>query len=284
LFAGYNHYGEVERLWAVMSQLPRSFHKLARYVNRASGAGLKRFVVSGQVANMLGRLWIWSDILSRTTDRSLYQLLKISTREGCLWLNDDKEPDAPSGALLAWERLPELLQRMMCDDLVSFLPDDILVKVDRAAMSVGLETRIPLLDHRIIEFACRLPASFKQRGRQGKWLLRQILYQHVPPALVDRPKRGFGAPIAEWLRGPLRDWAEQLLGETRLRQEGFFDTRQIRQRWQEHLSKKRNWSPGLWHVLMFQAWLDEQKTVPDQTADIPPVAPEKSLEAETCRP
>ena len=284
LFAGYNHYREVERLWAVISQIPLPFHKLARHLNRASGAGLKRFVVSGPVTNMLSRVWIWSDILSRSTDRSLYQLLKISTREGCLWLNNDKEPDAPPGALLAWERLPELLQRMLCDDLVSFLPDDILVKVDRAAMSVGLETRVPLLDHRIIEFAFRLPASFKQRGRESKWLLRQVLYQHVPPVLVDRPKRGFGAPIAEWLCGPLRDWAEQLLGETRLCQEGFFDTRQIRQKWREHLGRKRDWSPGLWHVLMFQAWLDEQKTAPHRTADIPPGAPKKHLEAEICRP
>src|SRR6202051_690594 len=147
-------------------------------------------------------------------------------------------------------------------------------------MSVGLETRIPMLDHRIIEFACRLPASFKQKGNQGKWLLRQIRYQYVPPALVDRPKKGFAAPIAEWLRGPMREWAEHLLGETRLRQEGFFDSRQIRQRWQEHVSKKRDWSPGLWHVLMFQAWLDGQKVVPGQTATVTPFATKQKLEAE----
>jgi asparagine synthase (glutamine-hydrolysing) len=126
-------------------------------------------------------------------------------------------------------------------------------------MSVGLETRIPLLDHRIIEFAFTLPIQFKQQRNQGKWLLRRILHQYVPPALVDRPKRGFAAPIAEWLRGPLRDWAEHLLGETRLTQEGFFYPRKIRQKWEEHVSKRWDWSPGLWHVLMFQAWLDEQR-------------------------
>jgi len=124
--------------------------------------------------------------------------------------------------------------------------------------SQSLETRIPLLDHRIIEFAWSLPSSFKQNLNQGKWLLRQILYQYVPRALVDRPKRGFGAPVGEWLRGPLRDWAEDLLGATRLRQEGFLEPRVIREKWEEHLSSRRDWSLGLWHVLMFQAWREHR--------------------------
>jgi len=147
-------------------------------------------------------------------------------------------------------------------------------------MSVGLETRVPLLDHRIYEFSCRLPASFKQKRNTGKWLLRQILHQYVPPALVDRPKKGFAAPIADWLRGPMRNWAEDLLDETRLRREGFFDTRQIRKKWREHLSQKRDWSPGLWHVLMFQAWLDEQTIPPGQTAAVPPLAPRSMMETQ----
>jgi asparagine synthase (glutamine-hydrolysing) len=143
-------------------------------------------------------------------------------------------------------------------DFVTYLPDDILVKVDRAAMSASLETRVPLLDHRIIEFAWHLPTALKQKRGQGKWLLRRILHKYVPPALVERRKRGFAAPIAEWLRGPTREWAEQLLGETRLQQEGFFDAREVQRRWQEHLAQKRDWSSGLWHVLMFQSWLEEQ--------------------------
>jgi asparagine synthase (glutamine-hydrolysing) len=263
LFGGYNRYREVEDLWKVISRIPKPFRKLAGRLNRASAAGLNCRMASGPVRPLLHRLWNLSDILSRPTDRSFYQLLLSSNHESHLWLKEAEDPDIRHDMLPAWERLPELLQRMMCHDLVFYLPDDILVKVDRAAMAVSLETRIPLLDHRVIEFAFRLPGSFKQKDGQGKWLLRQVLYQFVPPALVDRPKRGFGAPIAEWLRGPMREWAEELLGETRLHQDDFFKARQIRQIWREHLDQKRNWSAGLWHVLMFQAWLDEQKRRPD---------------------
>lgn len=154
--------------------------------------------------------------------------------------------------------LPEFLERAMYLDALTYLPGDILVKVDRAAMGVSLETRIPFLDRRVIEFAWSLPLAWKApEAGQGKWILRQILAQYVPVELFQRPKMGFGIPLERWLRGELRDWAENLLDEGRLQQEGYFHPQPIRQKWQEHLSGRYDWQYYLWDVLMFQAWLAE---------------------------
>ena len=144
--------------------------------------------------------------------------------------------------------------RMMVQDMRSYLPDDILCKVDRAAMGVSLETRTPFLDPDVIALAARLPMAMKIRDGQGKWALRQVLYQHVPREMIERPKAGFAIPIGIWLRGPLRDWAEELLSHERLAKDGFFDPEIIRQTWAEHLSGRRDWSARLWAILMFQAW------------------------------
>ncbi len=156
------------------------------------------------------------------------------------------------------KEIPDPMERMQFLDSVNYLPDDILVKVDRATMAVSLEARVPLIDHRVYEFTWRLPRHLRVRDGQGKWILRQVLYKYVPRELVERPKMGFGVPINHWLRGPLRDWAEDLMAPARLRKEGFLDPESVTPVWQKHLSKDEDYHYWLWDVLMFQSWLESK--------------------------
>jgi asparagine synthase (glutamine-hydrolysing) len=154
------------------------------------------------------------------------------------------------------ERIPDRVEHMQYLDTLTYMPDDILTKVDRTSMAVSLEARVPLIDHRVVAFAWTLPMRLKVRDGTGKWLLRQVLARHVPAKLFERPKMGFGVPIDSWLRGPLRDWAENLIAEKRLAEEGFFDPAMVREKWTQHLGGRVNHQYLLWDVLMFQAWKD----------------------------
>ena len=264
IFGGYNRYFLAARMWSRISMLPRPARELAGNILRAipisNWNALYRMLMlvipkkyqmrlPGEKIHKAGRLFGAAD------ERSLYRGL-VSQWDPLDVVLDVIEPNG----LLDTDviGIPTLIEKMMLLDSVTYMPDDILTKVDRAAMAVSLETRIPFLDHRVYEFAWRLPLEYKVRDGSGKWLLRELLYKYVPQSLVDRPKMGFGVPIDVWLRGPLRDWAEMLLDESRLKSEGYFNTKSIRTKWQEHLSGKYNWQHQVWPVLMFQAWLMEQ--------------------------
>lgn len=266
LFGGYNRYLFAGRLWNRMSKMPRPLRQvLARAMGRISP--MRWEWLYGVTKGLLSSHWQVSQ-----PDNKIHKLIELLAvrNEHELYNTLVSHWKLPQSIVLGGNYPPRMLgpdmtgldfeEWMMFMDTLTYLPDDILVKVDRAAMSVGLETRVPFLDHRVVEFATRLPLDLKIRNGQGKWILRQILYKHVPPEMIERPKMGFSIPIADWLRGPLRDWAEDLLQESRLRKEGFLNPVQVRLKWIEHLSGKRNWDYQLWNVLMFQAWLIEQKT------------------------
>lgn len=260
LFGGYEDYRKAQRLWPVLKRIPQFVRDgTAKPLEALSALGLGVLNHSNAVSRVLGRAANLATILPARTEQNLYRLLMSPNRRPLQWLRRKNEKVPLFDSAFTWAEVPDLLHRMMAMDFVGYLPDDILVKVDRAAMSTSLETRIPFLDHRVIEFAWSLPASLKQRQGRGKWLLRHLLRKYVPGALIDRPKKGFNVPIAEWLRGSLRQWAEALLSGERLRAEGFFDAEVIRQKWMEHQSGKRDLGQSLWHVLMFQSWLESQR-------------------------
>jgi asparagine synthase (glutamine-hydrolysing) len=265
LFAGYNRYFLCRSIWQKIGWIPEILrHSTAGALTSISpqtwDRGLAHF--SALLPMKLRQLALGdklhklADIIAVPDSNAMYTRL-ISHREEkeTLVIGGSELPTAFSDRQ-SWTSLPDFIQRMMYLDTVTYLPDDILVKVDRASMGVSLEGRIPLLDHRVVEFAWRVPLSMKTRDSQGKWLLRQVLYKYVPQKLIDRPKKGFSVPIATWLRGPLRDWAEALLDETRLHKQGFLNPQHIRQKWAEHQQGDRNWQYYLWEVLMFQSWLD----------------------------
>ena len=249
LFCGYDRYAFMDRLWRRIRWCPRP----ARRVLGGLACALARLGGPGRLARKLGTA---AEYASVAGPPDLYARFHGHWRKpDALVIGAGPVQPAfvlPSGALT----FRRFFDHMMFVDLLTYLPDDILVKVDRASMAVGLEARVPLLDHRVVEFAWRVPLGMKRRARRTKWLLRRVLERYVPPRLTDRPKMGFGVPIGAWLRGPLRAWADALLAPDRLRREGFLHPEPIQATWQEHLAGRRDWQYLLWDVLMFQAWLE----------------------------
>jgi asparagine synthase (glutamine-hydrolysing) len=262
LFAGYNRYFWGRLLWQRFSWLPRPAREaVATGITTLSSAAWSRLfkglsVVAPALQNPGDKMHKLAALLAMRDPEIMYLGTVSQWREPEQLVKGGKELPTPLNDRSAWPILSDFTLRMMHLDLVTYLPDDILTKVDRASMAVGLEARVPLLDHRVVEFAWRLPLSMKIRKEgEGKWLLRRLLDRYVPKELIERPKMGFGVPLDSWLRGPLRDWAEDLLDEAGLRRDGFFHPGPIREKWTEHLSGQRNWQYPLWNVLMFQAWL-----------------------------
>ncbi|CAM5785189.1 asparagine synthase (glutamine-hydrolyzing) [Castellaniella caeni] len=244
LFGGYTPYQFMPKIWHALRLFPRPL--------RLSMARIISHLPVGQKIEKLLKI---SGAHSR---EELYWLMRSH------WLNPGStveganEPDSLLRNPSDWRFMKSFETWMMAMDTQDYMIDDVLVKVDRAAMANSLETRVPLLDQRIVEFSASLPLPLKIRAGQGKWILRQLLYKYVPRMLVDRPKAGFMVPLSNWLRGPLRDWAEDLLSESRLKDGTYFDVTAIRHVWGEHLGGRRDRSGQLWSILMFQAWLEAQ--------------------------
>lgn len=244
LFGGYTPYQFAPKVWDAISKLPLSIRKAV--------AGL----LSG--LPMPDKLLKLLNVLPSKDRADFYHILMTHWQQ-------------PEQLVLGSKSYPTVFDTpnqqpntdcfehwMMAMDASQYMIDDILVKVDRAAMANSLEVRVPMLDHRVVEFAWTLPLSMKICDGKGKWVLREVLYRHVPKHLIERPKKGFSIPLAQWLRGPLKEWAETLLSEKRLRNDGYFNVQMVRQTWHQHLQGKRDHALKLWGVLMFQAWLEVQ--------------------------
>ncbi|MGN7202494.1 asparagine synthase (glutamine-hydrolyzing) [Arthrobacter sp. SAFR-044] len=281
VFGGYNRYLAARTVWSSIARLPSP-------LRRVTAAGLSTVPpaawdsLSEKFSNLLPkRLHMTTlgdkaqklaGVLNTASEANYYRQLTSHWDDPARVVLGGAEPATIMTDRRQWPQKSDFVEWMMAMDTLTYLPDDILVKVDRASMAVSLESRAPMLDPSVIELAWRMPIDKKVRGGEGKWLLRQVLYRHVPKRLIERPKMGFGLPLDSWLRGPLRDWAELLLNEERLRREGYFRPEVVRGIWSDHLGGKRNHQHQLWTILMFQAWLEEQ----EETSQSRNLFPEKS--------
>jgi asparagine synthase (glutamine-hydrolysing) len=268
LFSGYSRYALADRYWNKLTRFPRSLRRATaglatipspKFYDRLAAPLMPLLPERHRHGRVGDKVHKAAQLLALQTADDVYQHLCSHWTDPASIVLGSREPPTMLTGLDELPNLPGSVERMMYMDLTSYLPDDILAKVDRAAMAVGLETRVPMLDHRLVEFAMSLPLGILRAEGQSKWPLKQLLYKYVPKDFFERPKMGFGIPIDSWLRGQLRDWAEDLLSERRLKAGGIFDVAPVRAVWHDHLSGRRNFQYLLWDVLMFQAWWAAQE-------------------------
>jgi asparagine synthase (glutamine-hydrolysing) len=273
LFCGYFRYTFVNSLWNILKRIPRpAAIGLARLIRTVPPSMIDKwlglFLLRGRLSISPGhKLYRLADHLTAQDPAEIYlRAVSMWPEPADLVLGSNEYPGLLQ-AIHNFSTMPTAPEMAMLTDLTNYLPDDILTKVDRASMAVSLEARVPLLDHRVIELAWRLPLNFKIRAGKTKWALRQMLNRYVPASLIERPKMGFTMPVDFWLRGPLRSWAEDLLAPGTLGRHGLFSVPPIRAKWEEHVSGARNWQHLLWPVLMFQAWIAHTASVAGSQSD-----------------
>ena len=267
LFCGYSRYQIANQSWNKSSRIPYFLrHNISKLISILPIGLLEVLLepfegktnMNGLKINQVDRLLKVAPLLTFNKRKEFYSKgFMTHNLDATDWVLKSDE----TKSLFETNKLEidSFFTEMMVVDLMTYLPNNNLAKVDRASMANSLETRVPLLDHRIVDFAMSLPIEYKLRNGVDKWVLREVLYKYVPKKLIERPKMGFGVPLGDWLRGPLKEWCENLLNKKRLEEEGFFDSKIIRTKWKEHLEKKRNWQAQLWDVIVFQDWLDNQK-------------------------
>lgn len=267
LFGGYNRYLMAQDIWQQSRKFPKKARKLISHVLRTFPSKSWDAIFKNltpvlpkplRIRTPGDKMYKLAEVLTTDDKHEYYQKLTSHWQQPSDIVINGSEPATLITTASAWPETDNFQHSMMAMDAQTYMTDDILVKVDRAAMANSLETRVPMLDHRIIELAWKMPLNYKIRNGEGKWLLKQVLFRHVPKQLIERPKMGFAIPLHDWLRTSLNDWAESLLDESILRQQGYFDPEPIRKMWLEHLSGKYNHQNQLWDILMFQAWLESQ--------------------------
>lgn len=262
LFSGYSRYIRINDIWSKVSKIPKPLRGLVSIFLRMFPATSwdkfnQRFLTKLGISNLGYKMHKAAKIITAESIAVFYNdMVSHSYAPEQLVLNT-KEPETVFTCSERKFDIDSGIEEMMALDTVSYLPNDILTKIDRASMGVSLEGRIPFLSHDVVEFAWALPLNYKFREGEAKWCLKEVLYRYVPKSLVDRPKKGFGVPIGAWLRGPLREWASLLLDDARLRSEGIFDPELVSAMWEEHISETHDWQGKLWDILMFQAWYEK---------------------------